>query len=488
MRTTKILTLFLATLFSIFHATAQDKWGLRRCVEYAMANNISIKQADIDSRTAKLTFEQTKWTQYGSASASTGLGFNFGRSINQTTNIYTNTEGVSQVYSLQAGITLFNWFALKRATESNKYSYEAQVVNIDLIKNNITLNVAAAYLAALLAKEQVTLANTKLALTSQQLENTRRLVDAGSVPELNAAELEVQFATDTASVITAQETYDIDNLQLKAILNLDAAAPFDLDTPPVETIPVEPIAQLQPDIVYSLAVSSFPQQKMNDLRITSAEKYVDYNRGRLYPTLTAYGALGDNFFNDLRHVDYLTTTTQVPLTYALNSASVPTEQYPLYGPSITQVFSSQPLYKAFQGYGSQLSNNFGQQAGLQLSIPIFNGNSQRTNYKKAQLNVATAKLTKENDLMTLKQNIYQAYYNAVASLEKFQANKKAVTVAENSFDLSTKRYNIGMLNTIDYLTNQNNLFTARINVLIAEYDYVFRMKVLEYYKGLGIKL
>lgn len=488
MRTTKILTLFLSALFSVLNLAAQDKWDLTRCVNYALANNISIKQADIDSRTSKLTLDQSKWTQYGSATGNTGLGLNFGRTINQSTNIYTNTEGLSQFYQLNVGITLFNWFALRRAVESNKFSYDAQVVNIDKIKNDVTLNVAAAYLSALLAKEQVTLANTKLQLTSQQLENTRRLVDAGSVPELNAAELEVQFATDTASVITAQETYDIDNLQLKAILNLDAAASFDLDTPPVETIPVEPISELQPDIVYSLAVNSFPQQKMNDLRITSAEKYVDYNRGRLYPTLTAYGSLLDNFFNDLRHVDYQTYSAQSPGSYALNSNLVPSEQYPVYFTNVNPVYSSQPFWKAFQGYGDQLSNNFGQQVGLQLNIPIFSGNSQRTNYKKAQLNVASAKLTKESDLMTLKQNIYQAYYNAVASMQKYEANKKAVFVAENSFDLATKRYNIGMLNTIDYLTNQNNLFSARINVLIAQYDYVFRMKVLEYYKGLGIKL
>lgn len=485
MRTTKILTLFLSALLSVLNLAAQNKWDLRRCVDYAMANNISIKQADIDSRTSKLTLDQTKWAQYGTANGNTGLGLNFGRSINQTTNIYTNTEGLSQIYSLQVGITLFNWFALKRATESNRYSYEAQVVNIDKIKNDVTLNVAAGYLSALLAKEQVTLATTKLQLTSQQLENTRRLVDAGSVPELNAAELEVQFATDTASVITAQETYDLDNLQLKAILNLDAAAPFDLDTPPVETIPVEPISQLQPDIVYSLAVNTFPQQKMNDLRINSAEKYVDYSRGKLYPTLSAYGALGDNFFNDIRAVEYQTVYAGTG-GYALNTGN--NDQYQVFLPNPNPVYSSQPLYKAFKGYGDQLSNNFGQQVGLQLNIPIFNGNSSRTNYKKAQLNVATAKLTKENDLMTLKQGVYQAYYNAVASMEKFEANKKAVVVAEKSFDLSTKRYNIGMLNTIDYLTNQNNLFTARINVLIAQYDYVFRMKVLEYYKGLGIKL
>src|SRR5450432_1622777 len=488
MRTTCIITLFLSALLSVSKLAAQDKWDLRHCVEYALSNNISIKQADIDSRTYKLFYDQAKGNQLGTANAATALGLNFGRSINQTTNIYTNTQGLSQYYNLQANITLFNWFALRRAVESNKFSYEAQIVNIDKIKNDVTLNVAAAYLSALLAKQQVSLAKTKIQLTGQQLANTRALVNAGSLPELNAAELEVQFATDTAAIITAQETYDIDKLQLKAILNLDAAAPFDLDTPPVETIPVEPIASLRPDVVYAIAVGTFPQQKMNDLRITAAVKNVDYNRGRLYPTLSAFGAVGSNFFNDLRQINFVNTGYQPTpgFPYAFNSGSGNKDT--VFSQTGHTVYSGQPFYKAWTGYGSQLSNNFGQQVGLQLNVPIFNGNSARTNYKKAQLNVITAKLTKDNDLLTLKQNIYQAYYNAVASLEKFEANKKAVTVAERSFDLSTKRYNIGMLNTIDYLTNQNNLFTARINVLIAQYDYVFRMKVLEYYKGLGIKL
>src|ERR1700681_3609489 len=182
MRPTKIITLFLSALISVSNLAAQDKWDLRRCVEYALANNISIKQADIDSRTYKLSYDQAKGNQFGTANAATALGLNFGRSIDQTTNIYTNTQGLSQFYNLQASITLFNWFALKRAVESNKFSYGAQVVNIDKVKNDVTLNVAAAYLQALLSKEQVTLAKTKLTLTEHQLENTRKLVDAGSVP------------------------------------------------------------------------------------------------------------------------------------------------------------------------------------------------------------------------------------------------------------------------------------------------------------------
>jgi outer membrane protein len=485
MRTTKLLTLFLSLLFSVFSATAQNKWDLVRCVNYAIANNISIKQADIDSRTSDLTYRQSKSAQIGTVSFATALGLNYGRSINQTTNVYTNTQGVSQYYNLNAGVTLFNWFALRRAVESNKFNYDAQVVNIDKIKNDVTLNVAASYLQALLSKEQVTLATTKLELTRQQLDNTRKLVNAGSVPELNAAELEVQFATDTSAIITAQETFDINVLQLKAILNLDAATPFELDTPPVETIPVEPIASLQPAEVYAIAVGAFPQQKMNDLRISAAQKYVDYSRGRLYPTLSAYGTLGTNFFNDLRKV---TTTFPVVGTNSYALALNGVDQYQVYTPFPQQTYNGQPFYKAFTGYGNQLNNNFGQQVGLQLNVPIFNGNNSRTNYKKAELNVKTAQLTKENDLLNLKQGIYQAYYNAVASMEKYEANKKSAIVAEKSFDLATKRYTIGLLNTIDYLVNQNSLFTARINVLIAQYDYVFRMKVLEYYKGLGIKL
>jgi outer membrane protein len=241
------------------------------------------------------------------------------------------------------------------------------------------------------------------------------------------AELEVQFATDTAAGMSGEETEEGENRRVKGVLNLDAAAPFDLDTPPVESIPTEPISTLQPDVVYSIAIGTFPQQKMNDLRISAAEKNVDYSRGRLYPTLTAFGALGSNFFNDLRAVSTETVgyaqlgTPTLGYQYAYNNIN--NGQDTVWSPINQRVYKGQPFYKAWTGYGSQLSNNFGQQVGLSLNVPIFNGNSARTNFKKAQLNVESAKLTKDNDLLTLKQVIYQAFYNAVASMAKYEANK-----------------------------------------------------------------
>jgi outer membrane protein len=139
-------------------------------------------------------------------------------------------------------------------------------------------------------------------------------------------------------------------------------------------------------------------------------------------------------------------------------------------------------------YFSQLNQTFQQFVGLNISVPILNGGQLRTNYYKSRLNLRNQELQRDQDNLTLKQNIYQAYTAAITALQKFEANKISVTATQKSYEYAQKRYAIGMLNTIDLLTNQNNFFNARINLLSSQYDYVFKMKVLEFYKGLGIKL
>jgi len=258
-----------------------------------------------------------------------------------------------------------------------------------------------------------------------------------------------------------------------------------LDNTPVENIPLEPIAELQPDMVYSLAEKSYPLQKMNDLRLAAAHKTVGAYKGQLFPTLSIFGGMGSSFNNELRQQIITQQPDEPTNLYAVNNVF---DTSIVYTPYATQSFVKQPFSKVFTGYGTQLDNNFRQQFGLSLNVPLFNGNLARTNYQKAKLNVQTVDLQRKNDLLTLKQNIYQAYYNAVSAMQKYEANKKAVSTAIRSFDLASKRYNIGLLNTIDYLTNQNNMFAQQINLLSSHYDFVFKMKVLEFYKGMGVKL
>ncbi len=139
-------------------------------------------------------------------------------------------------------------------------------------------------------------------------------------------------------------------------------------------------------------------------------------------------------------------------------------------------------------YFKQLNQYFAQQAGISVNVPILNQGILRTNYAKSKLNLRNQELQRDQDNLTLKNNIYQAYTQAITALQKFEANKITVTATQKSYDYAQKRYAIGMSNTIDLLTNQNNFFNARINLLSSQFDYVFKMKVLEYYKGLGIKL
>jgi outer membrane protein len=479
-----VISLFAFSALSL-NLHAQERWSLRKCVEYAMANNVSVRQADIDARTAQLTFQQSKAAQYGQLSFNTGLGLSFGYSVDPATNQFVSTDFLYQSYTLQAAANLFNWFSQRRQIESNKFSYLAQKTNIDKVRNDVALNVSAAYLQALEAREQIHVNQTQVQLSIDELNNTRKLVDAGAQPELNAAELEAQLSTDSATLIGAQATYDQDILQLKATLSLDAAIAFELDTPNVESIPVEPLGELQPDLVYNMAEKSFPQSQLNEYRIQAADKAYQSMKAQLYPTFQIYGSLGDRFSNTLQQPgNYKLAGVDSTGYFVYNNGVV----NPVLSPNYTYSYTKNSFGQLWQGYWNQLDQNFGQQVGIQLNVPIFNGLAARTNVKKAQLNIRSANLQKESDLLTLKQNVYQAYSAAVAALQKFQANQKALFTADRSYQLASKRYEVGLLNTIDYITNQNNLYKAKINLLAAQYDYVFKMKVLEFYKGLGVRL
>jgi outer membrane protein len=342
----------------------------------------------------------------------------------------------------------------------------------------VALNVAVGYLQALLAKEQVNITMIQVQQTASQFEVTRKRVAAGALPELHAAELEAQLARDSSTLISAQAQVQQLLLQLKAILNLDAAVPFDIATPPVQMIPVEPLAELQPDAVYAAALKNLPQQKVNELRLQSNQVAVKAARGSMYPTLSAYGGLGSNFVN-----------IQIPQQFEVvpNKPTGATVQvggttYSVLAPGLNVTdMGVTPL-------GKQVRNNFSQNIGLALNVPIFNGGALRTNWERSKLNVLNSELAIESANQTLKQDIYKAYTDAMASMQKFNANRKSVEAAQKAFDFSQKRYNLNLVSTYDLLNSQNNLLRARTEMLYAQFDYVFKMKLLEFYKGQGLKL
>jgi outer membrane protein len=474
-------TVVLSLLLSTGQANAQEKWDLQKCVTYALQNNISVKQADLQARFAGLDYKQARLNIYPNIGFSTNLGVNSGRNQNPANFELVTETFLSHGYSLQAGVDLFNWFSKRNTVKARELSLQATIAGIEKAQNDVALNVATAYLQILLSMEQVNIARVQLSQTQQQLENTRLQVDAGKLPELNATQLEAQLATDSSAVITAKASVTQTMLQMKALLNLDAAAAFNVLAPPVETIPVESLADLQPENVFASALIHLPQQKVNNLNLQAAQKNVQAAKGAMYPTLSMFGSLGSRYINNGQE---LLSTTQTPVS-SIGKVTVNGNEY--------SVVPNAPLFNtsfnyAKQPYFSQINQNFQQSVGLSLSVPIFNNGTLRNNWQRSKLNVKQVELQMEQDAQTIKQDIYTAHNDAVAALEKFNANQKSVSASEKAYDFAKKRYDMGLLSTYDLLNTQNALATAKYNLLYAQYDYVFKIKLLEFYKGQGLKL
>lgn len=468
-----ILLIFSGVSFFSF---GQEKWDLRRCVDYALENNISIKQQDIQAQIAQLTYEQSEASKYPSLNLGSDLGITTGRSIDPNTNLFTTQTILYNSFSLQSNVNVFNWFSKRNVTAGYNYDAQAAYANVDKLKNDISLNVAAAYLQALLAREQVNASKIQIEQTTAQLDNTKKQVQAGSLPELNQVQLESQLATDSFTLVSAMGTETQSLLLIKSLLNLDAATAFDIADPPVEKIPVDPIGELQPDIVYQLAIKNMPQQRANQLRLLAAQKYVDAAHGALYPTISIGAAVGTNYSTTKNNVNRFVIPGQVDTIGIVSGTTTPV------------VIPKQGANLFADPYGTQFNNNINTRVGLSLSVPIFNGLSAKTAWRKQKLNYRNLELQQDFDNMTLKQDIYKAYTDALTALQKFNTSTKAIEAAQKAYDFSQKRYDIGLLNTIDLIISQNNLFRAKIDRLSAQYDYVFKMKVLEFYKGQGIKL
>lgn len=393
-----------------------------------------------------LSLKQSKLAILPNLNFADNTSFNSGRRQNPTNFTLITQSSITTGMQLQSSADIFNWFSKKNTIAANEWEMQAAKANTDKLKNDIALAVANFYLQVLLAKEQENITTVQLQQSQAQLSNTRKMVDAGALPELNAAELEAQVARDSANVIAAAGNITTAILNLKAYMSIPADQPFDIESPTVDKIPVDPIADLQPDAVYASALANLPQQRYNGFKLKAAAKNAQVSKAAMYPTIAGFGGLNTNYIS-------------------IVSGNIKTD----------------PFFK-------QLNTNFSQSVGININVPIFNGGSAKTNYKRSLLTINNLELQKEIDNQKIKQDIYGAYNNALVALEKFNAGKKTLDASERTYNFAKKRYDVGMLATFELITNQNNLLRAKLEYVLNQFDYVFKMKVLEFYKGQGLKL
>jgi outer membrane protein len=446
------------------------KMSLKQCIETALANNIQTKQAGLQVDAAEINVKQAKANLLPNVNGSYGYGFNQGRNVDPLTNSYINQQLTSSNVGLSSNAVLFNGMRLKNLIQQNNFTYEANKMDLQQAKDNLTLNVILAYLQVLSNDDVLVIAKAQAEVTKKQIERMQILVKEGAAANYQLADLKGQLANEEISIINSANALQQSKLSLCQLMNIEYNSELHLEKKDGE-LPVEKYPTSTAEL-YQISLQNFSLIKANDFKIKSAEKAIKINKAGFYPTISLNVNLGSNF-SSLAKTLSPTTITQEQ-----------TDAYVIVSGSKTPVLVQQQNYNASKtGFIKQLNNNLGTFVGINLQIPIFNNFQTKNRIKLAENNLKVTKIESENAKFLLKQNMEQAYLNMSASFDKYKVLMEQVKNFEESFRAAEVRFSNGVINSADYLINKNNLDRTTINFAQSKYDYNFRVKLLDYYKG-----
>jgi len=448
-------------------------WDLQQCVDYAQKNNISLKQSEISARINKNNATQSKAAILPTVNAGAQHTYNFGRTIDRYTNTFANTQVLSQNFYVSSNVVLWSGLAQYHNIKANQYQYLSSAENYLQQKNDLALNVATTYINVIFSDEILQIAKAQYKITQEQLERTQKLADAGTLAKSAVYDLKAQLANEEVNVTSADNNYQIAMLTLKQLLNLDTLNNFNVSRPNVDMMNNE-LATLSVQNIYETALKNQHSIKSANYNLLAAEKNLAAAKGRVSPTLSATGSLGTGTSELDKNIDAVNIVGVEQAPYVTQSGEA------IYTPK-TEIVTSK------KSFSDQFNDNVNKSIGFTLSIPIFNGLQTVTGIKNAQLNTLNAKYTQDLTEQNLYKTIAQAYANSKAALNKYNATKLSVEASEQSFFYAQQKYNVGAISTFDYNNAKTRLQSAQSNLVQAKYDYVFKLKVLDFYQGKELK-
>ncbi len=426
---------------------AQEPWTLNGCIEYAFQNNIRLKQQSLGVDAARNNLNQSRIGLLPSLNSGVSQSFRFGRSVDPLTYQFTTENSIGASAYMSAGMDLFKGLQNWNTIQSNQIDLQKNLTDLDKAKNDLALNIARYYLQILFNEELHDITVQQLDITRQQVNRTRIMVEAGSLPKGDLLEIQAQLANEELNEVNSRNQLTMSYLDLAQLLDLKDPEKFRVQRPTFESFIVQDNLG-SVDQVFQSAILTLPQIKSAELDLMSLEKSLLIARGRLSPSLSMNSSYGTGYSN-LR----LDLLTHEPMSMR-----------------------------------DQLNNNSQVSIGFSLNVPIFNGWSTQTGIRNARLQVASGKYQLELTRNQLLKEIQQAFADATASLERFKATSKSVSALEEAFRYAEQKFNIGMLTSLDYNVAKNNLTKARSELLQAKYNYIFNTRILDFYRGIPIDL
>ncbi len=435
--------LLLLALFASLHA--QELWTLDKCINYARDNNIQIKQSTLNTQYQMNMLKEKKNSRLPNLNGQVSQNLNFGRSLTYL-NTYENVNSAQTDFGLGTQLTVFQGMQINNAIKKTEFDLKASFEDLAKAKDDLSLNIASTFLEILFAKELVKVSEDQILITNQQLKQSQEKVNAGSLASGALLEIEAQAAREELNIVDAKNQLQLAKLKLAQMLELVFTDKFDVEIPILPEVGAQSSVTNSQD-VYLTALKQRPEIRGAEYRYQSTEMQLRMAQGVFYPTLSFYANYYNNYNN--KYTD-------------------------IKGAKIS--------------FGDQLSNNQRKGLGLQMNIPIFNRFNTKLNVDNAKIQMLNTQLELEGTKKVLRQEIETAQATAITSFNRFKSTEKAVASMQEAFRYSEEKFNVGMVNAVDYNLAKTNLLKASSDLLRAKYEFIFRSKILDFYKGIPITL
>ena len=437
----KTITYLLAGTLAL-PASAQQAWDLRQCIDYAIEHNLTIKQQEENRNQSEVDLHTAKWSRLPSLNGSASHSFNFGRSL-QADNTYQSINTQNTNFSLNTSVPLFTGMQIPHNIALQKLNLKAATEDLQKAKDDISLQIASLYLQVLYNQELALIARQQVALSQEMLEQKKAYLDNGKASEAEWYEAKSRVAQDELSAVQAENNCRLALLDLSQLLELPTPDGFSIVSPDIDEHHLSG-SIVAPDDIFQEAVLSKPAIKAATYRLEGAAHSIRIAQSAYYPQLSFGAGIGTNYYK--------------VNGYQNNS------------------------------FGSQLKDNFSQYLGFSLSVPLFNRFATRNQVRSARIRQNTLSWQLEEAKKTLFKEIQQAYYNALNAESQLKSSTTADEAAAASFELMKEKYAQGKANATEYNESRTNWMKAVSNRLQAKYDYVFRTKILDFYRGIELRL
>lgn len=418
---------------------AAQAWSLRQCISYALEHNITVKQQDVTRQQREIDLSTAKNSRLPDLNGSASQNWSFGRGLTSE-NTYSNTNTSSTSFSLGTSVPLFSGLKIPRTIELNKLNLEAATADMEKARNDISVQVAQAYVQILYDMEMCDVAQRQISIDSLQVVRLKEMYNNGKASGVDVAQQEATLAQSRLTYTQADNDCRLAVLALTQLLELPSPEGFAIIRPDAGVIdPSAGAVPPSPDEIYQEAITFKPEIKAELYRLKGTEMNIKIAQSALLPTLSLNAGIGSNYYK-------------------------------------TSGFST-------ESFGRQLRNNFSQYIGLSLNVPIFNRFATRNSIRSAKLERETQQLQLDNTKKALYKEIQQAYYNTIAARAKYESSMEAIRSNKAAFDLMSAKYEYGKANITEFNEAKNNWLKAESDLVIAKYEYVYDTSLIDFYRG-----